>query len=340
MGEVYVARDTRRSKAARDASERAASNEKASGDRRDTHQVLLKLLAPELLGDVALAERFHREGEALSRLTHPGVQRWIESGHSGRRPYVALAYVRGTSLNEVLTQRGVLPEDDARRIVALLADALSYCHTRGVIHRDVTPENVVVAEDGGRPVLIDFGNAMLEGARRLTFAGLSGELGTPAYMAPEQVRGERGDARTDIYALGTLLYALLTGAPPFAPREGDGAVRVMQRHLEEDPARPNTALGIGAPLLGIVARAIQRDPSQRFASAAEFRDALADPDVAVTRATILPSWPATGSGDAELGERRRLTGERMRYAVGAGAALLALSLAGVLARWLRAPPAG
>lgn len=90
MGEVYVAHDTRRSKAARDASERAASNEKASGDRRDTDQVLLKLLAPELLGDVALAERFHREGEALSRLTHPGVQRWIETGHSGRRPYVAL----------------------------------------------------------------------------------------------------------------------------------------------------------------------------------------------------------------------------------------------------------
>src|SRR5438094_1426372 len=191
MGEAYLARDPR------------------TGRR-----VLLKLPAPEVLGDVAAHARFQRESEALRRIEHPGVQRWIESGQAGLRPYVALGYVEGESLRDVLRRRGRLPVDEALAIARQIADALAYCHAHGVVHRDLKPENVILAA-AGRPVLIDFGSVLLDGARRLTFSGLSGELGTPEYMAPEQVQGKRGDARTDVYALGTLLYELLTGQPPF-----------------------------------------------------------------------------------------------------------------------------
>ncbi|HEU5315348.1 MAG TPA: serine/threonine-protein kinase, partial [Chloroflexota bacterium] len=196
MGEIYAARDT-----------------------TDGRAVLLKLPAPALLADPAARERFRREVAALRALDHPGIERLIDSDGDGRRAYLALERTPGETLREVLRRRGALRADEAVGIVRRLAAALAYAHAHGVVHRDLKPENVVVGEDG-RPVIVDFGAALVEGARRLTFSGLTGELGTPAYMAPEQARGERGGARSDVYALGVTLYELLTGHPPFEARPG------------------------------------------------------------------------------------------------------------------------
>ncbi len=199
MGEAFLARDPR------------------TGDR-----VLLKLPAPEVLGDVAAHSRFEREGAALRRLDHPGVQRWIESGQAGLRPYVALEYVAGGSLRDVLRRRGRLPPDEAIAMARQLAEALAYCHAHGVVHRHLKPDNVILTGDG-RPVLIDFGSVLLEGAKRLTFLGLSGELGTPEYMAPEQVTSAswstaldepqswRDWARYVLVAVAALLCLVLVG---------------------------------------------------------------------------------------------------------------------------------
>jgi serine/threonine-protein kinase len=252
--------------------------------------VLLKLPLPQLLDDPAARQRFEREGAALRRLDHPGVQRLLETGQTATRPFLALEYVDGESLRDVVRRQGRLPATEVRRLGAAIAGTLEYCHARGVVHRDLKPDNVILAGADRRPVLIDLGAVLLEGAKRITFAGLTPELGTPEYMAPEQVRGARGDARTDVYALGTLLYELLSGAPPFAGRPGDGAVQVMRRHLEDDPPGP-AAPDAGDDLRGVLARALRRNPAARFQTAGELAAALADPAAAVARGDVRPGWP-------------------------------------------------
>ena len=307
-------------------------------DSRNGRRVLLKLPAPEVLGNVAAHERFAREGDALRRLDHPGVQHWIESGRAGLRPYVALQYVEGTPLRDVLRNRRCLPVPEAVGTAHALAEALAYCHARGVVHRDVKPDNVILTPDG-RPVLIDFGSVLLEGAKRLTFSGLSGELGTPEYMAPEQVQGKRGDARTDIYALGTLLYELLTGEPPFPGAYGEGAIHIMRRHLEDTPAPPK-APDLSPALAGVLAHALRRDPDERFQTMEAFAAALADPDAAVARGEVSPGWTlaagqrTAASWSASLDEPQSWR-DWARYAAVAAAALLGLVLIGILAAYFR-----
>ncbi len=307
-------------------------------DARSGKHVLLKLPAPEVLGNVAAHERFAREGEALRRLNHPSVQRWMESGRAGLRPYVALQYVDGTPLRDVLRARRRLPPIEACGIARALAEALAYCHAHGVVHRDVKPENVIVTPTG-KPVLIDFGSVLLEGAKRLTFSGFSGELGTPEYMAPEQVQGKRGDARTDIYALGTLFYELLTGQPPFPAKSGEGAVHVMRRHLEDTPPPP-TVPGLSPALTGVLARALRRDPDERFQTMDAFAAALANPGAAVDSGEVTPGWTlaagqrAAASWSASLDEPQSWQ-DWARYAAIAVAALLGLVLLGILATYFK-----
>jgi serine/threonine-protein kinase len=176
-----------------------------------------------------------------------------------------MEYIEGETLREHLARRGRLPIAEAVALVDQLADAMGYAHRQGVTHRDLKPENVLVTADG-RPVVTDFGIALMSGARRLTWRWLTSQLGTPDYMAPEQVQGERGDARTDVYALGVILFEMLAGRVPW---EGDNPLSIMNQAV----TRPAPSLlvldpSIPPPLDAIVRKCIRKDPAERYPDAA------------------------------------------------------------------------
>jgi serine/threonine-protein kinase len=168
-----------------------------------------------------------------------------------------------------------LPIDRAVKITLGICDALDYMHKHGVVHRDLKPENIMVLP-GDRIKLIDFGIAMKEDARRLTFANLSPTLGTPDYIAPEQVKGQRGDQRSDIYALGIMLYEMLTGQVPFS---GPNPFAVMNERVLNDPEpAPSLNREVTPELQEILNRALERDPRHRYATASEMAWDLEHPD--------------------------------------------------------------
>jgi serine/threonine-protein kinase len=208
----------------------------------DGGRVVLKCPHEGIIGDVATFDRFRREMEIARRLDHPGIQHSLDPGGDRTRPYLVMEYIEGETLREHLARRGRLPIAEAVALVDQLADAMGYAHRQGVTHRDLKPENVLVTADG-RPVVTDFGIALMSGARRLTWRWLTSQLGTPDYMAPEQVQGERGDARTDVYALGVILFEMLAGRVPW---EGDNPLSIMNQAvtrpapslLDLDPSIP------------------------------------------------------------------------------------------------------
>jgi eukaryotic-like serine/threonine-protein kinase len=235
----------------------------------DGRLVALKVPFENLLDDPGTQMRYEREQEIARQLDHPGVQRLIETGHlesadpeTGRRaPYTVLAWVDGGLLREHLYEGKPLQVEEAVRLAVQLCEALAYCHAKGIVHRDLKPDNVQVTRDG-RAVLMDFGAALLEGARKITTASLSAALGTPDYMSPEQVQGQRGDARSDVYALGVMLYEMLAGQPPY---RGDTALAVMAQHVQSRPAPLRTRNRQVPPALeAVVAKAMRRDPAKRY----------------------------------------------------------------------------
>ena len=157
---------------------------------------------------------FRREVEIARHLHHPGIQRPIEFTDNRSRPYMVMQYVEGETLRATLSREKKLPVEKAVDFGQQLAAAMAYAHSQGVVHRDLKPENVLVTPDG-RLVVTDFGVALMAGARRLTWRWFSTALGTPDYMSPEQIQGKRGDARTDVYAIGVMLYEMLAGRVPW-----------------------------------------------------------------------------------------------------------------------------
>jgi eukaryotic-like serine/threonine-protein kinase len=289
-------------------------------DRLTGRLVVLKVPFMSLIGDPATYSRYQRELEIGKRLHHPNIQELVDEGRlgDGVGPYLVLEYVDGTLLREYLRQHAPLPADEATHIAVQLADALQYCHEHGVVHRDLKPENILIQADG-TVKLVDFGIALLQGARRLTFRRLTTGFGTPDYMAPEQVQGERGDARTDVYALGVMLYEMLTGEVPF---QGDSPLAVMSQRVTTDAPllrhrRPDLPLALEA----VVWRALRRDPSDRYASMAALRD-----DLTNLEAVQIPDYPAARAGRPRL---RRDYVVNTAIVVGA---LLLLAAIGVLAQ--------
>jgi serine/threonine protein kinase len=235
-------------------------------DTRDECTVAIKIPHPEMEADPVLYDRFKREKEIGQKLDHPGVMKVIPDDHHSRI-YMVMEWVKGHLLREEMTSGRKFSPERAATIAARVCDALDYVHTNGVVHRDLKPENIMIDGDDNIK-LIDFGIAGHEGSRRLTFAKLSNVMGTPDYISPEQVKGKRGDGRSDIYAVGVMLYEMLTGKVPFS---GPNAFATMNERLLNNPTPPRELDPTITPQMQeIIYRAMERDPRNRYAHAREF----------------------------------------------------------------------
>ncbi|MGW4807516.1 Stk1 family PASTA domain-containing Ser/Thr kinase [Kitasatospora sp. NPDC004272] len=232
-------------------------------DTRLDRTVALKVMHPSLAGDGDFTARFIREAKAVARLAHPNVVNVLDQGADPQAVFMAMEYVPGRNLRDVLRDRGALSVRAALDVLEPVLAALGAAHRAGLVHRDVKPENVLIT-DTGLVKVADFGLVrVLEGAdSTATSATETGQLlGTVAYLAPEQIRQEPTDQRVDVYAAGILLYEMLTGA---RPHTGENAAQVMYRHLHEDVPPPSrTAPAVGPELDAIVAAATARDPQAR-----------------------------------------------------------------------------
>lgn len=240
-------------------------------------EVVLKVPEQSMIGDPAQYERFQREMQVMNSLQHPAILHGLGSGRYNRTPYLVTELVEGTSLREMIEASAPMPPEQAVSVIRKIADGMAYCHEHGVVHRDLKPDNILITKDG-QPIIMDFGLALTRSAHRVTYSNLSATAGTPDYMAPEQIEGQRGDARTDEYALGTILYEMLSGKTPFS---GDTNLAVMASHLNNvaprlDRIRP----GVSPQWAAIVARALARDPQERYPDLRAFIEALNHPETA------------------------------------------------------------
>jgi tRNA A-37 threonylcarbamoyl transferase component Bud32/TolB-like protein len=267
-------------------------------------RVALKLLHPDLAATVG-RERFLREIEITSRLTHPNILPLHDAGEADGRLFYAMPFVEGESLRQRLEREGQLPFAEALSILRAVAPALDHAHSLGVVHRDIKPENILLGRDlaGGNPrvLVADFGIARAldaAGGKRLTETGLA--LGTPAYMSPEQASGSRRlDGRSDIYALGCVAYEMLAGTPPFT---GLSAQAILARHAV-DPVPPLRTVRATVPesVATTIERALAKVPADRFATAGEFATALSAPQaprrgIRVARLAAVGLLAAAGAG--------------------------------------------
>jgi serine/threonine-protein kinase len=242
-------------------------------DRKTGQTVAIKVPHMQFESDVAGSTRFEREEEIGKTLHHPLVLKIIPVEEQKSRPYIVMEYLEGRTLAEVLKETKPLPEADAAAIASRICDALDYLHKQNVVHRDLKPQNIMLCRDGSIRIM-DFGIAKSAQARRMTFVGFTPAMGTPDYMAPEQVQGKRGDERTDIYSLGAILYEMATGSTLF---EGENPYVVMNSRLTGDPAPPRKVNPKLTPVLEeIILHALERNPANRYPSAAAMKAELDD----------------------------------------------------------------
>ena len=250
-------------------------------------QVAIKVPHPEMESDPALFDRFLREEQIGIKIDHPGVMK-VYANPDRTQLYMVMEWIEGRLLRKILNEEKKLPQERAIRLTRRICDALEHIHANGVVHRDLKPENIMVDENDNIR-LIDFGIAGNAGSRRLTFGGFTRNMGTPDYISPEQVRGKRGDARSDIYSLGVMLYEMLTGKVPFS---GPNPFAVMNDRLLNQPEPPrNIDPSISPQLQEILYRALEREPKNRYHSAREFAHDLEHPDqVGVTARVEEANW--------------------------------------------------
>ncbi len=252
--------------------------------------VALKIVAPELAGDEDFRERFKRESRIAASIEHPNVIPVHEAGEADGVLFISMRYVEGTDLRELLALRGPLEPERTVRIVGQVAEALDAAHARGLVHRDVKPANVLIGDRGGMEhvYLTDFGLSKQSSSQSgLTKTGQW--VGTLDYIAPEQIEGRPVDARTDVYALGCVLYQALTGEVPFVR---DSEVSKLWAHISEPPPAPSHRRpGVPPALDAVVVRAMAKDPAQRHRTAGEL---AAEARVALAGAAGGPS-PSSGA---------------------------------------------
>jgi serine/threonine-protein kinase len=244
-------------------------------DRQTGKYVALKVPFMEFESDPAFYSRFLREEQIGKALDHPAILRILAVDEDKRsRPYMAMELLHGKTLDQVMHEERPLDPAKAVAYATQICAALHHMHDRGIVHRDLKPQNIMVCDDGSLRI-IDFGIASAAKMRRLTFTGFSPAMGTPDYMAPEQVKGRRGDHRTDIYSLGAILYEMLTGETPF---DGQNPYQIMQARVTGDPVAPRRVNPALSPELEeIVLHAMAREPWERYESAAAMEFELQNP---------------------------------------------------------------
>jgi eukaryotic-like serine/threonine-protein kinase len=276
-------------------------------DRLLDRTIAIKLLHEQFTQDEEYVERFRREARSVAQLSHPNIVTVIDRGEDEGRQYIVFEYVEGENLKQLIERSGPLPVRDALLLTLQMARALGFAHERGLIHRDVKPQNVLLNEDG-QPKMTDFGIARSVDVEGVTVTGTV--LGTSEYIAPEQARGQRVDALTDVYSLGVLLYELLAGRVPF---QGESFVAIALRHVNE-PApsvlelRPDCPPRVGLA----VERAMAKRPEQRFGSmnefCAELQACLYELDSSSEEATMISRPPVAPARPRPARKRRRRIG--------------------------------
>jgi hypothetical protein len=345
-------------------------------DRRLKRHVAIKVLPPEFAFDPAVRERFRREAQTAAQLNHPNIVPIHSVDEREGLAYFAMTLCDGDSLAQLLARRARPPVDEVRRIICEVADALAYAHMRGVVHRDIKPDNILLDRETGRAMVTDFGIARAaEAGSRLTVTGIA--VGTPAYMSPEQAIGDHEiDGRSDIYSLGIVGYQMLTGVTPFT---ANNTPSMLMKHVSELPA-PISRHRRDAPpdLAAAIERALAKRPDDRWQNAGEIRDILAgrhSPAFAtgsrgphVERAQLLAPPPAPvpprmsrreekrarraekralrdatrvaeRQGELSVGERVRLIRHRLVSYMGAGGILFAINFSMQGDPWFLIPTA-
>jgi serine/threonine-protein kinase len=231
--------------------------------------LVIKVLHRTLSREPEMRERFRREAEAASRLVHPYICAIADMGTSAELEYLAMPYYAGGSLADLLSRRRTVSATTAASVASQVATALDYAHRHGVVHRDIKPDNILFDEDGN-VALTDFGIATARFHGRLTASGRA--MGTPHYMSPEQAMGRLVDGRSDLYAVGLLLYEMVLGHPPF---DGDDSYAVGYKHVHEAPAPPDHVdTRVPAALSAIIMRCLAKQPAERYDRGFELADAL------------------------------------------------------------------
>lgn len=236
--------------------------------------VVIKVMQGWLLSNKNAVERFERESKTTAKLAHPNIVTVFDYGVLNQKePYLVMEYIKGESLGDKIARQGALPFATAAGIIIQICRGLQEAHSVGIIHRDLKPDNILLQDRSDRPdwvKIVDFGiSSLVQGGRRLTKTGKM--VGTPEYIAPEQLKDKPLDIRTDLYALGIILYETLTGRVPF---EGESAEGILMKHLLEPPpplSMHNDDFAEGTPFDAIIAKALMKEPDERYQTATEFR---------------------------------------------------------------------
>ena len=290
-------------------------------DLVNRREVVIKIPDQSMLGDPAQFERFQRELEVMKTLDHPTILKGLGSGKYNRVPYLVTEFVNGQSLRALIETSAPFPQEQVLSLIRKIADGMAYCHKNDVIHRDLKPENILITTDG-QPVIMDFGLALTKGAHRVTYSNLSATMGTPDYMAPEQIEGQRGDQRTDVYALGTIMYEMLVGKMPFT---GDNNMAIMAQHLNGTaPRLDRVNTSISPQLAAIVATCLARNPDDRYPDMTALIEILDHSENADL--TILEKVNSSTGSEKSLTQLHAIKGVLIAFGIMGGLVLLALGL--------------
>jgi serine/threonine protein kinase len=294
--------------------------------------VAIKVLAPHLASSGAARQRFEREAKAAAAVLHPNVIAIHGVSNDSELPFLVMPYLRGYSLQRRIDQEGALPTTDILRIGTQIASGLAAAHEQGLVHRDIKPANVMLEDGVERVAITDFGLARAVDDASMTKTGII--AGTPQYMSPEQARGETVDHRSDLFSLGSVLYALCTGRPPFRAESTFG----MLRKITDVTPRPIREINPEMPvwLCGLINRLHEKSPEDRFDSATEVAELFAGSLAHWQNPTLVPLPDKVKAIQMKI-EKQPRSSLRSRILVATLATLLSLSMGSFLLAWL-APP--